>query len=259
MTSGTPLRAASEIFNLLSGMTPDEPGAVEQCVIRLTRPCRTMPGDFLIRVALAESLLLCGDRDSALEQIDIAFQIRDSSDFAAISRLHVILFNTGQEKRAREIVEQTYFDQGRRAIAGAMDNVALFALWSGDIELLERAAEAAEDASQDSTFPRSYLEAIHATGIRDWIGEHQRVVVDMVRNHQTWVTVTMDCTDGTLPFMTIQHDVALNREDRMELDRSLHDALWDLYGNRGVTPSVIAPYFHNVLRSAPIRHVLKVA
>ena len=244
MTGATPLEAAHEIFNRLAVVEPDGSTEAAQFVIQLARLNRQNPGDVTTRTAYAQALLLTGNRDAALAQIDAAYGLRNGANYAVSDRLAVLHMCIAARQNAKGLALRTYFAAKEGAAPDAMHNAALVALWLGDMVLLKRTA-AAEAGRGEPSIATDFVNILSSSFMAETLEGHQRIVIDCLGQTQAWVEFATD-HDAT-PLIMITHYLATDAEGLRSTERQIYDRLGEYYVGLDMNPGAYLPHLYNAL------------
>src|SRR5258706_7926393 len=112
MSEGIPARKADELFNRLTAVQFEDVEIARRLALELRQLNRQKPGDFTTKTALAEALLLSGQRDEAVEQMVGAFHLRRRNAYAEVDRLAMLFSFIGDRQRAVQLIEEIAFQPG---------------------------------------------------------------------------------------------------------------------------------------------------
>lgn len=139
--------------------------------------------DFTGKVAYAEALLILGERDEAIRQINAAYGVRDHTEIAAFDRLMHLHRDVAMRARAIELCRELIGIPGVAAMETIFQNCRMLALWTGDLGLLGEMTDR-ETRSGLPSLTCEALSLLNGLGILDHVAEHQRIVADIVRDSQ---------------------------------------------------------------------------
>ena len=212
---------------------------------------------FAFEVTYAEALLRAGRPAAAAPRIEAAFRLRRSGDGAAMGRLHWLAVCTGQAGRARRTLKEHHLaawdepDPVVGPFASDFWQVAVSALWLGDVGALERAADL-EARHGDGDLARLCLGTVRAGGLAEVVAAHQEIVIDCLAGTQYWLDLFPDIDDHTdAGLLVMTHYLAADRAQCRSIEDAMFAALDRVYVSAGKGAGAYLPHLLNHVVAVP--------
>lgn len=193
MTGPRPIEKANEYFNQLAILEFDDTKEAFAIAQELSLLVRKTQGDFTARVAYAQALLQSGQRDTAVEQLDTAYGLRDRFDRAPMERLAGLMMFVS-DLRAIEVMKQIAFNRDMIDTTAA-SNHSQIAAWSMDVALLQELYDLHKSMDVPST-ASIFMDVIKHTGNLDELRIHQRALIDLLKPYQVGLCFSVVNDDG---------------------------------------------------------------
>lgn len=250
MAQGTPAKAATEIFNAILRSELDELEKLGSLVWRARQLCNTQPADFSVRVALASALLQTGMREEALQQLDTAFGLRQISEPGIVGTLAHLYVCVANYDRSKALFRMLTADPAHLKLDVVTENAARFAVSAGDVEYLREIVELTIDTPQN-IFPNVALQIIEASGLADHLPTHQKIITEIVGEHQAWIGAAPVDETGGPAMLAVWRYLMVDAAECRALARRVTEALCAYYVEKGLPPGMYRGRLDTILSTMP--------
>lgn len=248
-----------DIFNKLGDLGVNDGEAASRYATRLMRLSRQRPNDFICHTALSRALRFCGDRDGGLKAFKRAWALQDPADYVTVVALAGEALNYGQFSEARAVVEDVYLRKGGRGLETRALGAALAGFALGDPKLVLKAAQF-EEATVGPGIVARYADVLHGSEIGAYLEGHQSTVMGVIGQHLCCTEMDiLEYDDSEVATIFLDHYLSVEEGDLKRLRHAVFDAIEEYYETIGVSPAVVAPYFHNSLAVMPRMPVVGIA
>lgn len=200
---------------------------------------RLNPGDFVVRTALGGVLLITGQREEALGELDAAYSLRGRHLVPAWCTLALANLVAGDYPRARALAAEIIDDDRCAMLEPAINNAAHIGFLSGDVDLLLKAGDAA-DRLGELNVASLVIRALGGPDFLPNLANHQRIVRSILGPTPRWVHVQF-VDDGMEPILLAVHWLFDGtRRDARARERAVLEALWDHYDSLNLEPGHLA-------------------
>ena len=236
MAAPAPAKQAFKLHNQLINSDLEDLAALNRVVWKLRRLDRKLKNDFPTRVALQFGLVLVGEGLEARRLADSLFGRHLDAEPVVLLTFASTLCDLGQYERAKAIYTKSLDQPGIRALRTAREMGANAAVLSGDLDWMEQLA-IVEEATNERSMLRAFLEALEGSGLREYFPEHQRIVRDILGPHQCGCFVRIGTMPGEEGDIVLSHVLPMPRPERVRLQEQLRIALDAFFRNKGFRPS----------------------
>jgi hypothetical protein len=237
MINASPKSEVSLFSERMMSLLPDDGAELDRIIWKM-RAMAMQPkfaGNFSLRELLARGYLFRGDREAALPHLEAAYNLSFSANPDELVNLLVSVLSVGKFDYSTKIVSKMLESNLIEDIWEAEYNATLFALRSGDIQLLERIDE---QHKSDLGFSHRVMKYFEEKEWTELFSKHQRIVESLISPYCSHFGAMLLFQDGSEPILSLRYFTSLESRDRLRLHRKVHDAIRQTFStlNENLSP-----------------------
>lgn len=225
MTAPTPQTLSVDLWNRLLVLGEDDRAGLDRINWQLRKLVKDRPADFDARVTLAYGLLLGGDRDGGMQQIEAARGLWWQSDSRGKYDFISTLVDIGELSLVQELFDRAVdldFSQKNQVVHNAL---CTYGLISGNVEWFNRAKELTGIQDEDV---RAFAEEIIGNNLVNSFRDHQKLVNSIVGPFSCTFNSFIDIDDTGRPIASARYHTTLIGRERLQLYRRIAELKTDL-------------------------------
>jgi hypothetical protein len=238
-----------ELYNrLLDLVVEDDADEVVRIMWRLKSLVRQNPTNFASGVALIEASLMCGERQSAVAEIEKLWKIRHIEESQALRTYVYQLIDVGNYGRCKHLVEEFMCEKESRIVAifeGLLVNCAFYFGDVGWIETMRGDAFGARINAQAS----GMIQNLKKSGLSNHLGNHQEIVRSAVKGKQTSIFLRDRQGSESTLCLTNLISVPATRLERRVMESNIDDALQEYYASVDLPPTFYLDRLNTIIVS----------
>jgi hypothetical protein len=229
----TPVEKSLDLFNKAVALQLGDVEAAKALQFQLLSELRRQPSNPGLQVAMSKACRIVGERDLALKHLHLADSQWGKADVIDQAMIANQWTDLGQAEKSRQRTMDLARHTDAMADARNLWNIALAAMFCGDIVLLSRAA-ASEQAAQHPPFAHELLTGLRELDLETDFAAVQKVMGDVVRDCAMKIGVGIAIhPDDCSPYVAWTVYIDGSKIHRWQVSDRLNDELGALFKSTG--------------------------